>query len=260
MPSGEERNYDGRTLADTGGKVRLFVAGALSAAAGIVPNPSQAHYLLQVMGAKDGDRVRLFNGRDGEWAARLAQTTWQSCTLICETKMAVQKEVPDLWLAFAPVKRTPAGTWIQKATELGVRVLQPVITQRTVVRRMNIEHMRANAIEAAEQSGRLSVPDVRAPTDLASLLTAWPARRRMIFCDEAGEAPPIAQALGEIKAGRGGWGVLTGPEGGFAPQEREAIRKHSFVVPVSLGPRIMPADTAALAALGIWQALCGDWR
>jgi 16S rRNA (uracil1498-N3)-methyltransferase len=166
--------------------------------------------------------------------------------------------VPDLWLAFAPIKKTPADYLAQKATELGVAVLQPVITNRTVARRVNLERMRANAIEAAEQSGRLSVPEIREPVSLDALLRSWPAGRRLLFCDEGGDAAAIANALDDVGDWTQ-WGVLTGPEGGFDPQERAAIRQCAFVVPVTLGPRIMRADTAALAALSVWQAICGDW-
>jgi 16S rRNA (uracil1498-N3)-methyltransferase len=147
---------------------------------------------------------------------------------------------------------------VQKATELGVRRLQPVFTRRTIVTRVNLERMRANAIEAAEQSERLSVPEIGEPAYLSSLLAQWPMDRRLIFCDEAGEAPPIAEALLALDGGP--FAVLTGPEGGFDPAEREHIRALSGVVPVALGTRILRADTAALAALAVWQATKGDWR
>ncbi|MDE3114715.1 MAG: 16S rRNA (uracil(1498)-N(3))-methyltransferase, partial [Pseudomonadota bacterium] len=198
------------------------------------------------------------NGRDGEWAARLAEVSKRSCVLVCEKKLAGQAEVPDLWLVFAPVKKTPADYVTQKATELGVRLLQPVITRRTIVRRVNVERMAANAVEAAEQSGRLSVPEVREAVDLEKLLASWPPERRLLFCDEAGEAPPVAPALAAAPGGP--WAVLVGPEGGFDPAERALVRAQGFVTPVSLGSRILRADTAGLAALAVWQALRGDWR
>lgn len=211
------------------------------------------------MRAREGDRVLLFNGVDGEWRARIAEVTRKTCSLLCEAQTEPQAEVPDLWLAFAPIKKTPADYVAQKATELGSRVLQPVITRRTVARRVNLERLRANAIEAAEQSGRLSVPEVRAPLSLEALLKSWPDRRLLLFCDEGGDAEPIAEAL-EKTRGHAAWGVLTGPEGGFDPDERARIRACPFVVPVTLGPRIMRADTAALAALAVWQAIAGDWK
>jgi len=241
-----------------GGGVRLFVEAALGQGARIVPDEAQAHYLLHVMRAKAGDRLSLFNGRDGEWRARIAEVTKRGCTLECEVQTAPQRDVPDLWLVFAPIKKIPADYVAQKATELGVQVLQPVLTRRTIVRRVNLERMRANAIEAAEQSGRVSVPQTRDPLDLEKLLGVWPHDRRILFCDEAGEGQPIANALRTVPPGP--WAVLTGPEGGFDPAERAMLRALPFIVPVSLGGRILRADTAALAALSVWQAITGDWR
>ena len=249
---------DGNNLTYPGGGVRLYVEGPLAESVRVEPTAEQAHYLLHVMRAKAGSRLALFNGRDGEWAARLAEVGKRGCVLVCENRLAEQAEVPDLWLVFAPVKKTPADYVTQKATELGVRALQPIITRRTIVRRVNEERMRANAVEAAEQSGRLSVPEVRCAIDLEKLLASWPKERRIVFCDEAGEAPPMAEAL--TAAPDGPWAVLIGPEGGFDPAERALIRAQGYVTPVSLGPRILRADTAGLAALAVWQALRGDWR
>jgi 16S rRNA (uracil1498-N3)-methyltransferase len=244
-------------LNDTGGRLRLFVESPLNAGAKINPGESQTHYLLHVMRAGAGDTVRLFNGRDGEWRARISDATRRSCTLVCDRQMAEQKGVPDLWLAFAPIKKTPAEYLVQKATELGAAMLLPVVTERTVARRVNVERLRANAIEAAEQSGRLTVPDIREALSLPELLRGWPPERGLLFCDEAGDARAIADALARAE-NRKSWGVLTGPEGGFSPEERHLIRAHPAVLPVTLGPRIMRADTAALAALAVWQALIGD--
>ena len=245
-------------LTEPGGKVRLYVKSALSEGVRVVPSDGQAHYLLHVMRAKVGDRVSLFNGSDGEWLARIADASKRGCALECERLTAKQTGVPDLWLVFAPIKKTPADYLTQKATELGVRALQPVITRRTIVTRVNVERMRANAVEAAEQSGRLDVPDIREPLAFDKLLAAWPPERRILFCDEAGEAPPIAEAL--RAAPDGPWAVFTGPEGGFDPVERAALRDLPFVTTVSLGARILRADTAALSALTVWQAVKGDWR
>ena len=245
-------------LTEPGGGVRLYVEEPLGEGAAVVLDDSQMHYLLHVMRARIGDRLRLFNGLDGEWRARIAEIAKRALRLECETQTAPQREVPDLWLVFAPIKKTPADYLTQKATELGVRVLQPVTTRRTIVGRINTGRMRANAIEAAEQSGRVSVPDVRDLVELERLLGNWPRERRILFCDEAGEAPPIAEALRKSPAGP--WAVLTGPEGGFDPSERAQLRELASVVPASLGKRILRADTAAHAALSVGQAIKGDWR
>jgi 16S rRNA (uracil1498-N3)-methyltransferase len=243
-----------REVASAGGKVRLFVEVALCEGARVVLSAPQAHYLRHVMRAHAGDRVRLFNGCDGEWLARIDEAGRCDCTLVCERRTAEQKADCDLWLVFAPIKKTPADYLAQKATELGVSVLQPVYTRRTIVHRLNTERMRANAIEAAEQSGRLTVPEIREPLDLARLLANWPRDRELLFCDETG-GPPILEALSRSSAGS--WAVLTGPEGGFDESERTMIHAHPATVPASLGARILRADTAALAALAVWQALNG---
>lgn len=243
-------------LRDTGGKVRLHVDAALSGSARVVLEDAQAHYILHVMRAKTGDGVSLFNGRDGEWLARIAETAKRNCTLICEKRTRAQDETPDVWLCFAPVKKTPADYVVQKATELGVRALQPVFTRRTIVTRINEERMKANAIEAAEQSERLTVPEIREAVTLDKLLRSWPPERSVLFCDEGGDALPIAKAAAKIESAS--VAILTGPEGGFDPVERDAIRSQGFVVPVTLGPRILRADTAALASLAIWQSVRGD--
>ncbi len=244
-------------VSEPGGRVRLFVEAALGPGARVQANHAQTHYLLHVMRAKGRDRISLFNGHDGEWLAQIADVTKRGCTFACERQTRAQVNTPDLWLYFAPIKKTPADYLTQKATELGVSALQPVITRRTIVSRVNTDRMHANAIEAAEQSDRLSVPEIREPVSLEKLLADWPAERRVLFCDEAGDAQPIAEQLSGVD---GAWAILTGPEGGFHPAEREAIRAKPYVTPVSLGPRILRADTAALAALAIWQALVGDWR
>jgi 16S rRNA (uracil1498-N3)-methyltransferase len=244
-------------LEEPAGKVRLFVNAHLAAGAQLEVSPAQSHYLLHVMRTQAGGRVRLFNGKDGEWLSQVIRVSRRSCRLACIDQTAPQSDTPDLWLVFAPIKKTPADYLSQKATELGVRVLQPVFTRRAIVHRVNIDRMRANAVEAAEQSGRLTVPEIRQPLELAKLLSRWPNDRKLLFCDEAG-APPIAQML--LDPPKGAWAVLTGPEGGFDPEERELVRACQSAISVSLGRRILRADTAALAALSVWQALCGDWR
>ncbi|HWF65619.1 MAG TPA: 16S rRNA (uracil(1498)-N(3))-methyltransferase [Rhizomicrobium sp.] len=242
---------------EAGGLTRLFVAVALEPGGTVTLDGGQSHYLLHVLRAKAGDRVLLFNGRDGEWQAEIAATAKRGVTVALRAQTAPQTEVPDVWLVFAPVKKTPSDYLVQKAVELGVRKLQPVFTRRTIVTRLNQERLKANAVEAAEQSARLTVPEIGEAMTLEKLLDNWPRERRIFFCDEGGNAKPLAQAAREAEMGPAA--ILTGPEGGFDPGERENLRGRAFVMPVTLGPRILRADTAALAALAIWQSVRGDW-
>lgn len=244
-------------LTEVGGKTRLYVTGDLGAGVTLALDEGPSHYLLHVLRAKAGDHVLLFNGRDGEWQAEITQAAKRGVTATCRAQTARQQCVPDIWLAFAPVKKTPSDYLVQKAAELGVAVLQPVFTRRTIVGRINPERMAANAIEAAEQSGRLTVPEVRDGVPLEKLLASWPPERRLLFCDEGGDAKAMTQAARESRGGP--CAILTGPEGGFDPDERALLRSQPFVMPVTLGPRILRADTAALAALALWQAVAGDW-
>ncbi len=205
---------------------------------------------------------RFFNGRDGEWRAVIAGAARHAVTLRCETQTRPQRAEPDVWLAFAPLKKTPMDFLIGKATELGASRLLPVFTRHTAAERVKIERLRAQAVEAAEQCERLSVPEVAEAMALERLLAAWPAGRRLLVLDETGGGRPIATVLAD---GRGDGappphGILVGPEGGFAIAELDAMRKLAFVTPVGVGPRILRAETAALAALSCWQALVGDWR
>jgi 16S rRNA (uracil1498-N3)-methyltransferase len=247
----------GEELTEAGGKTRLYVAADLGASKAVALDEDQAHYLIHVMRAKTGSRVLLFNGRDGEWLAEITAAAKRGVTASCVAQTQSQRGVPDVWLAFAPVKKTPSDYLVQKAAELGVSVLQPVFTRRTIVTRINEDRMSANAIEAAEQSGRLTVPEIRSGVSFEKLLTAWPSERRLLFCDEGGDAKAMTQAARESRGGP--CAILTGPEGGFDPSERATLRALPFVMPVTLGPRILRADTAALAALAIWQAVAGDW-
>jgi 16S rRNA (uracil1498-N3)-methyltransferase len=242
-------------------KIRLFVDGALAAGQAVELGGPQAHYLGTVLRVARGEAVAVFNGRDGEWRAAVDGIGRGWCSLAVQDKLRAQETSPDLWLVFSPVKRARIDYVAAKATELGVAALCPVITRHTAVGRVNTERLRANAIEAAEQCGRLDVPEVAEPVTLDSLLADWPAGRRLAVCDETGRAPPIEDALAPF-AGRppGPWAVLTGPEGGFAEAELDALAKTPFVIPVGLGPRILRADTASVAALACWQARLGDWH
>ncbi|MCE9523630.1 MAG: 16S rRNA (uracil(1498)-N(3))-methyltransferase [Alphaproteobacteria bacterium] len=249
---------DDHDLTHPGGLTRLYVENPLSAGADIALGEAQTHFLAHVLRATAGDALRVFNGRDGEWRATVKSVAKRAVTLTLDRQTREQAGVPDLWLVLAPIKKTPLDYIVQKATELGIARLQPVITRRTIVERVNLDRMRANAIEAAEQSERLSVPDIAEPCDLTKLLSAWNPERQLMFCDEAAAAGGAVAVL--AKTTPSPWAILTGPEGGFDPAEREMLRRQSFVVPVSLGPRIMRADTAALAALAIWQSTLGDWN
>ena len=241
---------------------RLFVEADLAAGIEAPMSEAQAHYLRHVMRRAEGAEVRLFNGRDGEWRATLALRGKKAAAALVGERRRAQSAEPDLWLCFAPIKRARIDYIAEKATELGVAVLQPVLTQHTAVERVNTERLRANAVEAAEQTERLSVPEVRAPIELARLLADWPAGRRLLMCDETGGGPPIAPALAGLDAAARAapWAIVVGPEGGFAQAELSALRRIKDVVAVGLGPRILRADTAALAALACWQAMVGDWQ
>lgn len=241
-------------------ETRLFVSADLAAGGNVGLETDQTHYLKNVLRLGPGARVALFNGRDGEWVAEIdgIGKGWTSLTLIDQSRP--QSDDPDIWLVFAPIKRARIDFTAQKATELGASMLWPVLTERTIVDRVKTDRLLANAIEAAEQTARLSVPEIREPVRLDALLDAWPADRPLIVCDETGAGNPIAHVLSEPPF-KGGTpcGLLIGPEGGFADRELDRLRQSSFVTPVSLGPRLLRADTAALAALACWQALAGDW-
>lgn len=236
--------------------VRLFVAALLAEGAAVELSPQQAHYVRNVMRLGANDAVALFNGSDGEFRARLALAGRRAVTAVVEGRLRAQRAESDLWLVFAPLKRARIDFLVEKATELGVSALVPVLTHRTVVERLNIDRLKAHAIEAAEQSERLTVPALHAPQPLAAVLGAWDAERRIMLCDETGTAPPARAVLAGQSARA--WAVLIGPEGGFVETELDALRKLPFVSAVSLGPRILRADTAALAGLAVLQALRGE--
>ena len=245
-------------------KLRLHVADDLAAGTGVTLTRDQTHYLANVMRAAIGDEVALFNGRDGEWAARIDALGKRGADLAVVRATRQQVAEPDLWLAFAPIKRGRIDWIAEKATELGVARLLPVMTARTQMARVNVERLAANAVEAAEQCERMTVPPVDAPVRLDALLTAWPRHRILYVGDETGGGRPLAEALQAEPAGDSGMppprGVLVGPEGGFAPDELDALDDLPFVRKISLGPRVMRADTAAIAALAVIQAVAGDWR
>ena len=213
----------------------------------------QAHYLGSVMRLGVGDQVKLFDDRTGEWLAEVTEAGRKRVGLTIATRLREREQVPDLWLLFAPIKRGRIDWLVEKATELGVARLVPVITRRTIVDRINSERLRAHAVEAAEQCERTALPELAEPAKLAALLRDWPAERILYFADEEG-GEPLASL-----AGRGPAAILIGPEGGFTEEERDAVRALPQARRVSLGPRILRADTAALAAISLWMASAGDW-
>ena len=244
----------------TPAKVRLYVEADLAHATEFAASGARAHYLINVMRLKPGDRLLLFNGRDGEWWGHVEATHQAGFTLIVDEQTKEQAAGPDLWLVFAPLRRARLAYLAEKATELGVAALCPVITRHSTVRKLKTARLRANAIEAAEQSDRLTVPEIHEPVKLEALLGGWPADRRILFCDESGEGEPAAGALGSRPGEAEPWAVLVGPEGGFTAEEAARLRALPFVTPIGLGPRLLRAETAVLAALSLWQAHLGDWR
>jgi 16S rRNA (uracil1498-N3)-methyltransferase len=236
---------------------RLFVKSKLQAVGEIALAPDQAHYLGNVLRLKPGDTILVFNGADGEWCASLSDIGKKKAAIKVEHQTRAQDEGPDLHYIFAPIKRGRLDYMAQKATEMGASVLQPVITRRTIAERVNTGRLQANAVEAAEQCGILSVPEVRAPQKLSKLLEQWDEDRLLIFADEAAATASPVEALG-AQAPRP-LAVLIGPEGGFEPEERALLLQQSYVMPLSLGPRVMRADTAAVACLALVNAVLGDW-
>jgi 16S rRNA (uracil1498-N3)-methyltransferase len=228
---------------------RLYVEQELSPGLSLTVD---GNYLAVVLRLGPGDRVKLFDDRTGEWLAEIAEAGKKRVTLTIRAHLKARETVPDLWLLFAPIKRGRIDWLVEKATELGVGRLLPVVTRRTIVDRLNLERLRAHAIEAAEQCERTALPELAEPQKLDAILKSWLAGRTLFFADEGG-GEPFAPTPGPAA-------ILIGPEGGFTDEERAAIRALPQARPVSLGPRILRADTAALAAVALWMAAAGDWR
>ena len=237
--------------------IRLYVQGALTPTAPVAPTLDQSRYLTQVMRLKAGDDLLVFNGRDGEWRASVAEVLKKGVVLRAEEQVRPQAYGPDLELIVAVVKKARIETIVEKAAELGARRVRLVLTHRTNADRLRLDRLDAIAEEAAEQTGRLDVPAIDDPVRLDALLDGWETGRRLMFCDETGGAPAVAALRG---AGEAPWSILIGPEGGFSPEEGERLRSLPFTTAVSLGPRILRADTAAIAAMTLWQAAVGDWE
>jgi 16S rRNA (uracil1498-N3)-methyltransferase len=227
--------------------IRLHTEEILAEGRVIPADPARAHYLGDVMRCAVGDAVRLFNAESGEWRARIAVLARGRAELIPEAQLRPPAEEPDLWLVFALLKRAATDLVVQKATELGASALVPAMTARTNAERVNETRLHAIAVEAAEQCERLSVPEIRPPRPLAAILRDWPKERRLYAAVERAEARPLGGA-------RGPAALLVGPEGGFTPAELDALGTHPFVVPVTLGPRILRAETAAIAGLALLQS------
>ena len=239
---------------------RLFVEPDLAAGAELTLNKDQSLYLAAVLRKGVGDAVVLFNGRDGAWLCRLTSDSKKSVRLEAVEQIAPQSPPSNLWYGFAPLKSERLDYMIQKAVEMGVGTIQPVITQFTQLHRLKPERLSANAIEAAEQCEVLNVPQIAPAVDLNALLDGWAEThgdRKLVFADEGEASSSPLHALEQLRGQR--IGLLIGPEGGFSDAEREKLRALPFVAPISLGPRILRADTAAVAALAVIQATAGDW-
>lgn len=238
--------------------IRLHVAAEIAQDVALGLDHGQSHYLTSVMRRAVGDEVLVFNGRDGEWRATIEVAGKRGVILRPTVQERPQAFGPHLDLVIALVKRSRVETIVEKAAELGARRVRLVVTERTNAERTRIDRLSAIAAEAAEQTGRLDVPEIVEPVKLAKLIEGWDASRRLLFCDEAGDAKPVLAALDGAPPAP--WAILIGPEGGFSPAEREALRNLPYATPATLGPRILRADTAAISALTLWQAAQGDWR
>lgn len=236
---------------------RLHVTEALDDGTDLTLGPEQSHYLAHVLRLTSGDAVRLFNNESGEVLAYITTVAKKAVSLRCERQVHAVLPPPDIDYVFAPLKHQRLDYLVQKATELGARRLQPMITARTVAERVNLDRMRANVIEAAEQCNLVFVPEVLEPKTFASLMKSWDQNRAIIFCDETATSADPRVALGNSKPPAA---VFVGPEGGFTEEERATLKSMPNVAIISLGPRIMRADTAAVAALAIVQATIGDWQ
>ncbi len=235
---------------------RLHLDAALTTNAEITLEREQGHYLVNVLRHGAGDPVQVFNSTDGEWLAYITEVTKKSIHIRIENKLSEAKPPPDIDYLFAPIKHQRLDYLVQKATELGARRLRPIITARTIAERVNLERMRANVIEAAEQCNLVFLPEVHEPQKFEAVLKAWNPNRTLIFCDETATVSDPLQALERLKVPLA---VCVGPEGGFTEDERKHLKSLPFVTAIKLGPRIMRADTVAIAALALVQAKLGDW-
>jgi len=239
-------------------KIRLYIDTPLQDGVSVSLPEGSSHYLRNVMRARPGNRIAVFNGSDGEWTAEIASLTKSSGTLDLVDQTLKQDAEPDIWLGFAPLKKTRTDFLVEKATELGVTRLLPVFTDYTDTNRVNSERLSAMAVEAAEQCRRLSVPVVKKAVALSGFLENWPSDRMLFVPDETGGGQALVEVLSQKQGKRQSSGFLIGPEGGFSPSELDVFEELPFVTRVGLGPRILRAETAAITALSCWQALIGD--
>ena len=237
------------------GKIRLYIDHAFVPGQAVPLEPGQSHYLSGVMRQGVGAEIAVFNGRDGEWTARIDSAGKRGGALSLVAQTAPQRDPPDLWLLFAPIKKARTDFIVEKAAELGAARIQPVQTDHTNAERIARDRLQAHAVEAAEQCGGTFVPEVADLAPLARLLDGWDNARRILWADEA--LAGSAETLSGLP--RGPWAILIGPEGGFSDAERRRLSDMAVVTRISLGPRILRADTAAVAALTLWQAALGDW-
>jgi 16S rRNA (uracil1498-N3)-methyltransferase len=238
---------------------RLYIPDPLAAGVSVALDSESVHRLRNVLRLAAGATIAAFNERDGEWLCRIDALRRSHGALKAIEQRRAPDPGPDVWLVFAPIKRARLDWLVEKATELGVSTLVPVMTARTQSERINRERLRVIAIAAAEQSERVSLPEIRPEVPLVRLLADWPADRRLVLCDESGGGEPIADALAGVEPAHPA-AVFTGPEGGFAETELDALGKLSIVTRIGLGPRVLRAETAGLAALAVYQAIAGDWR
>jgi 16S rRNA (uracil1498-N3)-methyltransferase len=234
-------------------KIRLYVEQPLAPGQPVAVSEAQANYLFNVMRLGPDDPVLLFNGQDGEWRATVQKAGKRAGVLMCHVQTAPLRLPPDIWLIFAPIKKARTDFIVEKAVELGAARILPVQTRYTN-ERVREDKLRAHAMEAAEQCGATCVPDIPDMIPLDRLLSTWDPARRLLWCDETKLDQPT-----QLTGPKGAWAILIGPEGGFAPEEQAKLRALPQIVPLSLGPRILRADTAAVAALTLWQAALGDW-
>lgn len=253
-------------LAQAEGRVRLFVDADLGQGRSLALTEGQAHYLANVMRLASGDAVRVFNGRDGEWLARIERMQRAAAALTVERRLRAQEAEAGPWLVFAPVKKSATDYIVEKATELGAGRIWPVMTERTIAARVALARMQATAVEAAEQCGRLTVPEIAAPSTLPQLVADWPPERALLLAQPPGSAQPqpVREVMSALAAAAASLppaiGLLVGPEGGLTPGELDVLASLPCAKVVHLGPRTLRAETAVAALLACWQCLAGDWR